>query len=440
MIFAMLAPADIIRIKRDGGELDATAIASFVDAVARDKISEAQIGAFLMAVYQRGLTSAEQALLTLAMRDSGEVLDWEALNGPVLDKHSTGGVGDLVSLVLGPLMAACGVYVPMISGRGLGHTGGTLDKLESIPGFNVHLDLDAMHRVVAEVGFAMVGQGPDLAPADRRMYAVRDVTATVSSIPLIVSSILSKKLAEGLDGLVLDVKTGNGAFMQDHTSSRQLAETITQVASVAGLSCKALITDMNQPLAWTAGNALEMREAIAFMNGGARHPRVETVVLALGAEMLVMGGIADSPEAAEDCMRDRLDSGAAVERFARMVALQGGPSDLIENMDQYLQGAPVVRPLQADEDGHIAGIDTWEVGHCVKELGGGRNKVGDTIDSRVGLSELLSVGDEVSRSQVLAVIHAATDQDWQQAAASLSQSIRLEAGTGDPLPVIYGSS
>jgi thymidine phosphorylase len=344
---AMTSVADIIGAKRDGLALSDLQIRTLVEGVSDHSLGDGQLGAFLMAVFLRGMNDAEQVALTLAMRDSGTVLSWQGLDGPVLDKHSTGGVGDLVSLVLAPLVAACGGYVPMISGRGLGHTGGTLDKLESIPGFEVNPPLETMRRIVAQAGFAMVGQGPDLAPADHRMYAVRDVTATVSSIPLIASSILSKKLAEGLDALVMDIKTGNGAFMTDPAQARRLAEDITRIASDAGLQASALLTDMDQPLASNAGNALEMREALDWLRGRPCNARLQAVTLALAGELLQLGGLADSPADAEQKLQQALDSGRAAERFARMVALQGGPADLLERPAEYLPAAPVVVAVPA---------------------------------------------------------------------------------------------
>jgi thymidine phosphorylase len=341
----MLLPEELIKAKRDGQELSEDAIRSFVDGITGGSVNDAQISAFTMAVYFRGMSMEEQSLLTLAMRDSGRTLHWSGLDGPVLDKHSTGGVGDLVSLVLAPMLAACGAYIPMISGRGLGHTGGTLDKLESIPGLTVNLSHETFDKTVRQVGLAITGQGSDLAPADGRIYAVRDVTATVDSIPLIVASILSKKLAEGLDGLVADIKTGNGAFMCERNLARDLAADLIEVAALAGLPARALITDMNQPLAASAGHALEIGETIEFLRGVNRQPRLEDVVLSLGSEMLLLSNLADKPTAARDMLTSVLESGQAAERFARMVALQGGPVDLVDSPQKYLVPAPVVRDL-----------------------------------------------------------------------------------------------
>lgn len=432
----MLLPAELIRAKRDGQELAQDAIQGFVEGISGGQVSDAQIGAFAMAVYFQNMSLSEQSALTLAMRDSGHCLHWPDLDGPVLDKHSTGGVGDLVSLVLAPMLAACGAYIPMISGRGLGHTGGTVDKLESIPGFNAHPSQQLFQATVRETGLAMTGQGSDLAPADGRMYAVRDVTATVNSIPLIVASILSKKLAEGLDGLVLDIKTGNGAFMHERNRARDLAANLIEVAALAGLPCRALITDMNQPLARNAGNALEMIEAIEFLRYGHRHPRLEDVTLSLGIEMLLLGGLAEEPKAARLMLNEVLETGLAAEHFARMVSMQGGPSDLVDQPARYLQAAPVIRTLAAPRDGCIEFMDTRAIGMCVVALGGGRRVVEDIIDHRVGLSEFCLVGDMVNKGDPLVSIHAADETAWQAAAQVLLEAIVIGHGM-DAFPAIY---
>jgi len=432
----MLLPAELIRAKRDGQELAQDAIQGFVEGISGGQVSDAQIGAFAMAVYFQNMSLSEQSALTLAMRDSGHCLHWPDLDGPVLDKHSTGGVGDLVSLVLAPMLAACGAYIPMISGRGLGHTGGTVDKLESIPGFNAHPSQQLFQTTVRETGLAITGQGSDLAPADGRMYAVRDVTATVNSIPLIVASILSKKLAEGLDGLVLDIKTGNGAFMRERNRARDLAANLIEVAALAGLPCRVLITDMNQPLARNAGNSLEMTEAIEFLRYGHRHPRLEDVTLSLGIEMLLLGGLAEEPKAARLMLNEVLETGLAAEHFARMVSMQGGPSDLVDQPARYLQAAPVIRTLAAPRDGCIEFMDTRAIGMCVVGLGGGRRVVEDIIDHRVGLSEFCLVGDMVNKGDPLVSIHAADETAWQAAAQVLLEAIVIGHGM-DAFPAIY---
>ena len=342
----MLA-AELIRKKRDGHELSAPEIEEFVAGITDGSVSDAQVGAFAMAVVWRGMTGGERVALTGAMTRSGDVLDWSdaGLSGPVLDKHSTGGVGDKVSLLLAPIMAACGAFVPMISGRGLGHTGGTLDKLESIPGYGVTPDNERLREVVARAGCAIVGQTARLAPADRRLYAIRDATGTVESIPLIVGSILSKKLAAGLDALVMDVKFGSGAMMPELARARELAQAIVEVAVGNGLPTVALLTDMNQVLGRTAGNAVEVRESIEHLTGDARDERLLEVTLALSAELLALGGLHADVSQARAAALDALQSGRAAERFSAMVVELGGPSDLLDAPSRHLPGAPVVRPI-----------------------------------------------------------------------------------------------
>jgi thymidine phosphorylase len=428
---------ELILKKRDGVELSGSEIVHFVEGISSHAISDAQIAAFAMATWFRGMSLGEQMNLTLAMRDSGDVLDWPDLGGPVLDKHSTGGVGDVVSLILGPLVAACGAFVPMISGRGLGHTGGTLDKLESIPGFDTAPGIRQFQQLVRDQGVAIVGQTDKLAPADRRFYAVRDVTATVSSPPLIISSILSKKLAEGLDALVLDIKFGSGAFMENPLEARNLAEEITQVARRAELPCTALITDMNQPLAWSAGNALEVREAIRFLRGDARHERLLSVVLSLSAELLQLGGLAADAEEGRSLAISSLDSGKAAERFARMVVSQGGPAGLLETPDAFLSIAEVVRPVFPECAGFINEMDTRAIGSLVVKLGGGRRRAEDDIDPSVGLSEISSVGQVMDRDSPLAIIHAASESEWEQAAAILKSAVRIVPDKAEVSEVVY---
>lgn len=420
-----MSTADIIRAKRDGRVLSREQLRAFTEGVAQSLVGDAQLGAFLMAVYLRGLNDQEQAELTLAMRDSGDVLAWEDLPGPVLDKHSTGGIGDLVSLVLAPLVAACGGYVPMISGRGLAHTGGTLDKLEAIPGFRVTPPRDLFRQTVREAGFAMVGQDRGLAPADRRMYAVRDVTATVSCRPLIVSSILSKKLCEGLDGLVMDIKTGNGAILENPAEARALGQALCDVAEATGLPCTALVTDMDQPLARSAGNALEVDEALAFLRGETRHPRLAEVVFGLCRELLRTGGIEADPERAQALLIRAIDSGAAADRFARMVSLQGGPADLLDRPERHLARAPVIHEVAAKDVGFVTAYDTREVGRIVHRLGGGRERLEDTIDPAVGLAGLRAVGERVEAGEPLGIIHAASIDDAQAAERQFRAAITL---------------
>lgn len=432
----MLLPREFIKAKRDGEELTPEAIRDFVDGIARGQVSNAQIAAFAMAVYFQNMSMAEQTALTLAMRDTGHSLYWSGLDGPVLDKHSTGGVGDLVSLIMAPMLAACGAYIPMITGRGLGHTGGTLDKLESIPGFDTHPSEHSFIQTVRKTGLAMTGQGAELAPADGRMYAVRDVTATVDSKPLIVASILSKKLAEGLDGLVLDIKTGNGAFMRERNQARDLASNLVEVATLAGLPCRALITDMNQPLAHSAGNALEIMETIEYLRGGYRQPRLEEVILSLGSELLLLGDLAKNKKSARIMLNRVIETGMAAESFSRMVSMQGGPADLVEYPEKYLTPAPLVRPLAAQVDGGIEFMDTRAIGLAIVTLGGGRILADDAIDHRVGLTDFCLVGDTVNKGDPLVMIHAADESSWQIAAQTLSEAIVIGRAK-DALPAVY---
>ncbi len=427
----------LIHKKRDGAALDSGEIATFVAGISDHSITDAQIAAFAMATWFRGMSVEEQMALTLAMRDSGRVLQWPGLDGPVLDKHSTGGVGDLVSLILGPVIASCGAYVPMISGRGLGHTGGTLDKLESIPGFGASPGIERFQRLVRQHGLAIVGQSDELVPADRRMYAVRDVTATVSSPPLMISSILSKKLAEGLDGLVMDIKFGSGAVITDLEAAQHLGEEICRVSRSAGVPCRALVTNMDQPLAGSAGNALEVLEVVRFLRGDARNERVLEVVLALCAELLQLGAMAGDLQQGRRLAQAALDSGRAAEKFARMVSGQGGPADLLERPHAYLREAAVCRPLFAEGTGYVTAIDTRAVGMIVVELGGGRQRAEDRIDPTVGLSGLSCLGQPVEAERPLAVIHAASEDDWEQAAATLRCAVRLGPEPPPSVPLVH---
>ena len=430
----MLLPQEIIRKKRDGGALGTEEIASFVSGLVSGAVTEMQASALAMAVFFRGMTRDEAVALTLAMRDSGDVLAWagEALPGPVLDKHSTGGVGDNVSLLLAPMVAACGGFVPMISGRGLGHTGGTLDKLEAIPGYTAKPDNALFRRVVREAGCAIIGQTENLAPADKRLYAIRDVTATVESIPLITASILSKKLAAGLDGLVMDIKTGSGAFMPTLEQSRALAASIVAVANGAGLKTTALITDMNEALAPAAGNAVEVINAIDNLTGHRRDDRLIAVTLALGAEMLVTGGLAATLDEARGRLDAALASGAAAETFGRMVAALGGPADLMERPVKHLPAAPLIRPVYAGTAGCVAAVETRALGLAVVALGGGRTRAADPIDPAVGLTDLAAPGETVDSGRPLALVHARDEAQFERAAAAVRAAYRLGAGGSRP--------
>ncbi|MFG6079451.1 thymidine phosphorylase [Paracoccus litorisediminis] len=415
-------PRPVIAGVRDGRGLDDHGAALIARGLADGSVSDAQAGAFAMAALLAGLGEGGRVALTRAMRDSGRVLRWD-LPGPVVDKHSTGGIGDTVSLILAPIVAACGAYVPMISGRGLGHTGGTLDKLEAIPDFRTQLSEDEFRRTVAATGCAIVAAGRDLAPADARLYAIRDETATVGSIDLITASILSKKLAAGLDGLVLDVKQGSGAFLRSPEAALELARALVETANGAGCRTMAYITDMDQPLARAAGNALELREAIAVLKG-ARGALVE-LSLDLSVACLAMADLEGAGQA--------LASGHAAERFARMVVAQGGPTDLLERPEAHLPDAPVILPIPAR--GRVAAIDTQALGHVVVALGGGRLHAGDRIDPRVGLADLLRIGEEAGPDRPLGFVHAATMSAAEAAIASVQSAYLMGDGPA-PGPLI----
>lgn len=432
-----MIPQEIIRKKRDGQELQKEEIAFFARGIGDGSISEGQIAAFAMAVYFQGMSLDERVALTEGMRDSGESLSWPGMDGPVIDKHSTGGVGDNVSLMLGPLVAACGGYVPMISGRGLGHTGGTLDKLDSIPGYQTMPSTQRFREVVKGCGVAIIGQTNRLAPADQRFYATRDVTATVESIDLITASILSKKLAAGLEALVMDVKTGSGAFMQQYQDAKLLAESIVGVSNGAGVKTSAILTDMNEPLAGAAGNALEVRDAVRFLRGQGERPRLETVVMSLSAELLVLGGLAQDREQARRDLKKALSSGKAAEAFGRMVSGLGGPTDFVERCDEYLPVAPIQTEVGFSQSGWVDQIDTREIGIAVLELGGGRTNAADTIDYSVGLSGFVELGDRVEKGEPICVIHAQSEESAQRAKERIRNAIHLSEKESSGQPVVY---
>jgi thymidine phosphorylase len=429
-------PQEIIAKKRDRELLSAEEIGRFVTGMVDGQVSPAQIGAFAMAVFLNGMDDAESVALTLAMRDSGTVLDWSELDGPAIDKHSTGGIGDNVSLMLAPMLAACGAYVPMISGRGLGHSGGTLDKLDAIPGYRTVVDNATFRRAVREAGCAIIGQTADLAPADGVLYGIRDVTGTVENLALIVASILSKKLAAGLDCLVLDVKTGNGAFMPELERSRALAEAMVRVANGAGVRTAALITDMNEPLASAAGNAIEIRNALDFLTGEHRDPHLFEVTLALGAPLLVLAGMAADEAPARAMLIATLDSGAAVDRFSRMIVALGGPHDLVECPASYLPVAAVIRDVTAGQAGVVTGIDVRAVGMTVTLLGGGRLQPTDSIDYSVGFDRLAGLGRRVEPGTPLARVHARNEAEAELGAARLRAAYSIgETAPTHPLIV-----
>lgn len=429
----MAIPQEIIKRKRNGGVLNEAEIRQFVQGLTDDSFSDSQAAALAMAIYLNGMTVPETVALTLAMRDSGTVLQWPGLNGPVVDKHSTGGVGDKVTLMLAPMVAACGAFMPSIAGRGLGHTGGTVDKLEAIPGYSCTQPLTKIRLLLPELGCVIVGQSSELAPADRRLYGIRDVTATVESIPLITASILSKKLSEGLDALVMDVKVGNGAIMATAEDASALAHSIVNTATGAGVATRALITDMNQILGTTAGNALEVVETLDYLTGKYREPRLHQLTLELGANMLLLGKRYQDKAAAIAALEHSLSSGKAAEIFAKMVSALGGPADLLERPDNYLAQAPVVVPVLAPQTGKLVYTDTVGLGMAVVRLGGGRSHPAQQIDPAVGFSNIVAAGTEVSAGEPIAMVHAATSEAAAVAQAEYLAACQFGAAVSYPL-------
>ena len=419
----------LISLIRDGRRPASEDLRAFAAGLADGSVSDAQAGAFAMAVLLKGLGEAGRVALTVAMRDSGETLHWD-LPGPVLDKHSTGGIGDCISLLLAPALAACGAFVPMISGRGLGHTGGTLDKLESIPGFRTTLDPAALRRQIAGVGCAIVSASATIAPADRRLYAIRDVTGTVESMDLITASILSKKLAAGLEGLVLDVKCGSGAFMKTLPEAEALARALVSTAQGAGCMTTALITDMSQPLATAAGNALEVIEVMETLTGTSVNTALWDLTLALGGEALALGGLAADAKDGAGRIEQALESGAAADIFGRMITAQGGPADFVDRWPDRLPASPVMRAVYAARSGFVTAVDGAALGQAVVHLGGGRLREGDRINPSVGLADLAGLGETVSPDEPLALIHAATETDADAATAA----VRAAYSVGDEPP------
>jgi thymidine phosphorylase len=435
----LMLPQEIIRRKRDGAELSDEEINLIVGGIAFGSLSESQVAAFAMAVFFQGMVRRERITFTQAMTQTGRVLEWSdlGLDGPLLDKHSTGGVGDKVSLVLAPMVAATGGYVPMISGRGLGHTGGTLDKLDSIPGYKTTPTIAAFRKNVRKVGCAITGQTGELAPGDRRLYGIRDVSATVESIPLIVGSILSKKLAAGIDALVMDVKTGSGAFASDIEQAEELARAIVDVAQGTGLRTTALITDMNQVLGRTAGNVLEVREALDFLTGRARDPRLFEVTMALASEMLALGNITITPANARSVLEETLASGNAAERFEQMVAASGGPKNIFETADTLLRYAPVTRAVYPKKKGIVVKMDTRALGLTIISLGGGRLHQRDKIDHSVGLAEIAGIGEEVGKNHPLAIVHAADKETAAIAVNAVTAAFTVGDKAPRPAPLIH---
>ncbi|WP_272425300.1 thymidine phosphorylase [Polyangium jinanense] len=427
---------ELIAKKRDGGRLSDDQIARLIRALGTGELADYQMSALCMAIFFRGMDDAETVALTRAMLHSGDVLDLSSVPGIKVDKHSTGGVGDKVSLCLAPLVAACGVPVPMVSGRGLGHTGGTLDKLEAIPGFNVSLDTDAFARIVRDIGACMIGQTGRIAPADKRIYALRDVTATVESIPLIVASILSKKLAEGIDALVLDVKVGRGAFMKTERDARALAEALVRVGKAAGKRVVALLTDMSTVLGRTVGNAIETREAIEVLHGGGPDDLVECT-LALGAEMLVLGDAASSVEEAREKLRDAISSGRGARVFERMIEAQGGDPAVVED-PRCLPRAPETVLVPSDADGFVAAIDPLEIGLAAVAMGAGRTRADQKVDHAVGIEILAPRGAGVRRGEPLACLHVRSAAAAEAVADRVQSAFRVSSAPEASPPLLLG--
>lgn len=420
-----MLPQEIIRKKRNKENLTKEEIDFFIKGVTDGSIMDAQTAALTMAIFLNKLNNEEKVNLTLAMRDSGDVLHWQGFNGPIVDKHSSGGVGDKVSLMLAPMIAACGGYVPMISGRGLGHTGGTLDKFDSIPGYQTMPDNDLFYKTVKEVGCAIIGQTGNLAPADKKIYAIRDVCGTVESVDLITASILSKKLAAGLDCLIMDLKCGNGAFMDNLEDGRALAHSIVNVANGAGTKTKAVLTDMNQVLGKNVGNALEVAEAVEYLQGKNVDARLHQVTMELCSELLVISNLAQDLTEAKQKLEKALSSGKALESFARMVSALGGPKDFVENYEKYLPKAKIIEPLFAQKSGYVAEMQTRNIGLSIIGLKGGRIRSDQKLDYATGYTEFCQIGDWVDNEKPLCFIHAQTKEEWQAAAQDLLSNIKI---------------
>src|SRR5437588_241391 len=427
-----MRPQDIIRKKRDGGELSREEIEFFVRGITSGDIADYQSTALLMAIFLNGMTDAEAAALTNAMLHSGEVLDFSDISKPKVDKHSTGGVGDKTSLLIAPLAAAAGVCVPMISGRGLGHTGGTLDKLESIPGYRVDLSLLEFRSVLDQCGFAMNGQTAEIAPADRKLYALRDATSTVEAIPLIVASIISKKGAAGLDAMVIDVKTGSGAFMRERDRARELAQALVKTGNSLGVKSQALITDMNQPLGRAVGNSVEVLECIELLRGeineGAK-PVLE-LSIELAARMIVLAHLDATIDAARARIKKVHESGAALESFRRNVEAQGGDPRACDQPSKILPLTETSFQVESPRSGFIVAVDTEEIGHAIAEAGGGRVRIEDKIDPTVGFVSEVKIGDEVRAGHFIGTVYCARQDCGERAAARIKAAYKI----GDEAP------
>ena len=415
---------ELILKKRLGKELTKNEINWFISNLTSNHLSEGQIASLAMAICLKGMTFEERVQLTLAMKNSGKTLSWD-LPGPIIDKHSTGGVGDTVSLILAPILAACGAYVPMISGRGLGHTGGTLDKFDSIPGYNTSPNEEVLRRVVSKVGCAIIGQTNELAPADKRLYAIRDVTGTVESIDLITASILSKKLAAGLEGLVIDVKCGNGAFMQDFSEASTLAKSLVTVSNESGCKTTALVTDMNQPLSQSIGNSLEVLAAIDILNGSSKDYRLLEVTNSLGVSILCSSNICKNKKEAQLLISSVLSSGKAAEKFSQMISELGGANDFFEKPKNYLTPSNIQKNICCKQSGYVKKINTKNLGNILILLGGGRQKVEDDIDFSVGMKLLIELDTYVEKNQPICTLYARDEESFNIAEKEIIESFEI---------------
>lgn len=432
-----MLPQEIIRKKRNKEQLSAEEISFFINEMTSGRLADIQAASFTMAVFFNGMSKEEMLALTLAMRDSGEKLTWEDISdGPIVDKHSTGGVGDKVSLMLAPMLAACGAYVPMIAGRGLGHTGGTLDKLDSLSGYQTNVDIDLFKQTVKQAGCAIIGQTAALAPADRKLYAIRDVCATVESIPLITASILSKKLSAGLQYLVMDIKCGNGAFMENINRATELAHAIANTANGAGTKTTALLTDMDSILGTTVGNALELEEALSYLKGEKADSRLDEVTMALCTELLLNSNLAQTKEEAEQKLRHTITSGLAYEHFVKMATLLGADSKILENFATLKPKAPYVEPIYPTTSGYVTAIDTRQVGLGVIMLGGGRTHPEQKINYTTGFTSFCQIGDKVDAKTPLCYIHAEDKDKVKEVAEFVRQAITIADTKPAPSPVI----
>ncbi len=431
-----MLPQEIIRKKREKQELSSEEISFFIKGITNGTIADCQIGSLTMAVFLNGMSKNEIRDLTISMRNSGDVLSWTNLDGPIVDKHSTGGVGDKISLILAPMLASCGAYVPMISGRGLGHTGGTLDKLDSIPNYQTTPSNDLFRKTVKEVGCAIIGQTGNLAPADKKIYAIRDVCATVESIPLITASILSKKLAAGLNFLIMDLKCGNGAFMSDFKNAKALADSIVSVANAAGTKTSAIITDMNQVLGSNVGNALEILEAVNYLKNVKVDSRLHNITLTLASNLLVNAGLFSSTTDAEKKLQKNLDSGKALEIFARMITTLGGPSDFVEMPEKYLPSSPIKCPVFANKSGYVSLMNTRNIGLSIIDLKGGRITPEQKINHSTGYTDFCQIGTFVDEKTPLAFVHALNQDDYEKAATALIKNIIISSEKPNTSPEI----